>query len=80
MGSEMKLMTLNSRIRGSIVLGLFAVLLAANSWAQQANVDFTEIGLDQLMEMEVTSASKKEQGLFRAPSAVFVIKLRTSVF
>src|ERR1035437_7274252 len=73
MGTQMKSMTLNSRVGVRLVLGLLAVLWEANSWAQQAAGDLTEIGLEKLMDMEVTSVSKKEQKLFQAPSAIYVI-------
>ena len=41
--------------------------------AQRTPEDLTEIGLEQLMTMKVTSVSKKEQKLFQAPAAIYVI-------
>ena len=35
--------------------------------------DLTEIGIESLMEIQVTSVSKKEQKLFQAPAAIYVI-------
>jgi iron complex outermembrane receptor protein len=37
------------------------------------NVDLTELSIEELMSIEITSASKKEESLFDTPSAVYVI-------
>jgi iron complex outermembrane receptor protein len=52
-------------------LGLYLFLLSAASFAQQQ--DLTQLSLDDLMNVNVTSVSKKEQKLSRTASAVFVI-------
>ncbi len=46
--------------------------MAAESRAQ-SNVNLEQATLEDLMNMEVTSASKKEQGLFRTSAAVYVL-------
>jgi iron complex outermembrane receptor protein len=50
---------------------LMAVALPA--WPQQKTEDLTSKSLEDLMNIEVTSVSKKEQKLSRTASAVFVI-------
>jgi iron complex outermembrane receptor protein len=55
---------------------LCALLLgAATSSGQVAEsiVDLTTLSLEELMEVEVTTVAKKEQPLFEAPAAVYVI-------
>jgi iron complex outermembrane receptor protein len=53
-------------------LVLFAfVLLAAH--AQSAQTDLTTLQIEDLMNVDVTSASKKEQKLSQVPAAIFVI-------
>jgi iron complex outermembrane recepter protein len=52
-------------------LGLSLLLLSVASFAQQQ--DLTQLSLDDLMNVEVTSVSKKEQKLSRTASAIFVI-------
>ena len=50
------------------------VLLAAAGWAQQADPrDLTTVSLEDLMNIQITSVSKKEQSLSRTGAAVFVI-------
>jgi iron complex outermembrane receptor protein len=50
------------------------VSLAASGWAQDANPrDLTTVSLEDLMNIQVTSVSKKEQSLSRTGAAVFVI-------
>ncbi len=58
----------------SIVLGLalLAALVPGKLWAQ-ASPDLSGTSLDDLMNIEVTSVSKKEQTLSRTGAAVFVI-------
>src|SRR5271168_5298868 len=46
-------------------------LLAAQ--AQNAQPDFTALQIEDLMNVDVTSASKKEQKLSQVPAAIFVI-------
>lgn len=47
------------------------VLLAARS--QDVQTDLTTLRIEDLMNIDVTSASKKEQKLSRIPAAIFVI-------
>ncbi|HKY33541.1 MAG TPA: TonB-dependent receptor [Candidatus Polarisedimenticolia bacterium] len=43
------------------------------SWGQESSPDLTTMGLEELMEMEVTSVSKKPEKLMDTPAAVRVI-------
>ncbi len=50
------------------------VSLAAGGWAQKADPrDLTTVSLEDLMNIQVTSVSKKEQSLSKTGAAVFVI-------
>jgi len=49
-----------------------ALALAASAWAQQP-ADLTKVDIEDLMNVKVTSVSKKEQQLSRTAAAVFVI-------
>jgi len=51
-----------------LLLGSTAVGLA-----EEGTVDLTELSLEELMNIEVTTVSKKEQTLFESPAAVYVI-------
>ena len=48
-------------------------LLTTSVWAQSPAPDLTELDLEQLVNIKVTSVSKKEEKLFQAPSAIYVI-------
>src|SRR5579862_3279404 len=48
-------------------------IFAAPAWPQQQTPDLADRSLEDLMNIEVTSVSKKEQKLSRTASAVFVI-------
>jgi iron complex outermembrane receptor protein len=50
-----------------------ALLAAMPVWAQEKPKDLSEASIEDLMNMEVTSASKKEQKLSQVPAAIFVI-------
>jgi iron complex outermembrane recepter protein len=50
-----------------------AATSAATTWAQQPPADLTKVNIEDLMNMEVTSASKKEQKLSSVAAAIFVI-------
>src|SRR6202046_3113092 len=49
------------------------VIFALPAWPQQQTPDLADRSLEDLMNIEVTSVSKKEQKLSRTASAVFVI-------
>src|SRR4029077_4625921 len=52
-----------------------AILTSASepTWSQQKRPDLTEQSLEDLMNIEVTSASKTEEPLSRTAAAIFVI-------
>ena len=57
-------------------LGLCALLclhLAGFAWAQKGGADLSEASLETLMNIEVTSASKKQEKLSQTAAAIFVI-------
>jgi iron complex outermembrane recepter protein len=49
------------------------ILLTGSVWAQEQPADLTKVNIEDLMNIEVTSVSKKEQRLSRVAAAVFVI-------
>ncbi len=57
----------------TMLAGFAAVLLAANSGAQQSVPDVTTLSVEDLMNMQVTSVSKRTQKVADAAAAVFVI-------
>jgi iron complex outermembrane recepter protein len=65
------------RVAGAVRAGCACALgvsLAAGGWAQNAGPrDLTTVSLEDLMNVQVTSVSKKEQSLSRTGAAVFVI-------
>jgi iron complex outermembrane receptor protein len=71
----------NSNLKPVFLLGavrtlLCAVLVTAAAtgiWGQEPSGDLTEKSLEDLMNIEVTSASKKEQKVFETAAAVYVI-------
>jgi len=56
-----------------VVCALVLSLVATVGWAGDVPVDLTELSLEELMEVEIISASKKEERLFEAAAAVYVI-------
>lgn len=58
--------------RTAILIGMLSVFTAP-TWPQQKTADLTNQSLEDLMNVEVTSVSKKEQKLSRTASAIFVI-------
>jgi len=50
-----------------------AVLLAIPAWPQQKPADLAEKSIEDLMSMDVTSVSKKEQKMSQVAAAMFVI-------
>jgi len=59
-------------IREMLVAAL-VVAMATIAWAQEPTTDLTELSLEELMNIEVTSVAKKPQKLSDAPAAVYVI-------
>jgi iron complex outermembrane receptor protein len=58
-----------------MALGFITVLfsLTGNGWAASTVKDLTQLSLEDLMRIEVTSVSKKGEQLSDAPAAIFVI-------
>ena len=57
----------------AIASASMAAALAISTGAQEKTVDLTKATLEDLMNIEVTSVSKKEEKLSRTASAIFVI-------
>ncbi|HEV3197438.1 MAG TPA: TonB-dependent receptor plug domain-containing protein, partial [Bryobacteraceae bacterium] len=60
-------------LNSNIALAVLVVSLAGGAEGQKAARDLTEASLEDLMNIEVTTVSKKEQKLSQAPAAIFVI-------
>jgi iron complex outermembrane receptor protein len=60
-------------LNSNIALAVLLVSLAGGAEGQKAARDLTEASLEDLMNIEVTTVSKKEQKLSQAPAAIFVI-------
>ena len=60
-------------LSSNIALAVALLSLTGAAEGQKAARDLTEASLDDLMNIEVTTVSKKEQKLSQAPAAVFVI-------
>jgi iron complex outermembrane receptor protein len=52
---------------------VFTMLLIVPAWPQQKPADLTDRSIEDLMNIEVTSVSKKEQKLAQTAAAIFVI-------
>src|SRR5512140_2701287 len=62
------------RVSGAARAFALGISLAAGGWAQSAVPrDLTTVSLEDLMNIQVTSVSKKEQSLSKTGAAVFVI-------
>lgn len=57
----------------ALLAALLFFNLQGRAWAADLPSDLTELSLEELMELEVTSAGRKEQKLADVPAAVFVI-------
>ncbi len=66
---------LTARVAWTFVLtwGLMVGLAHASAQAQQPPPDLTELSLEQLMSVEITSVSKREERLWESAAAVSVI-------
>lgn len=58
------------KIVGLMLLGLSSVALATE---EQSDADFSQLEIEDLMNIQVTSANKKDQRLAEAPTAIFVL-------
>ncbi len=56
-----------------LLLVTLALSVNISSWAQAPPEDLSKLSVEDLMNVEVTSASKKEQKLSRVAAAIFVI-------
>ena len=56
-----------------LVAALLAVPVVGRSDQAPTSADLTSIGLENLMQLEVTSVSRHEEPLFRAASAITVL-------
>ena len=65
--------TKRAQSRGWATALVLALLLAAGARAQNPQRDLTELSLETLMNMQVTSASKKEQRFLETATALYVI-------
>lgn len=59
--------------RSVLSVVLLLIFLASAAWPQQTSTDLTEMSLEKLMDIEVTSVSRKEQKLSKVAAAVYVI-------
>ena len=59
--------------RTAVVRLIMLAVLCEVGIGQASSQDLTRVNLEDLMNMEVTSVSKKEQKLSKTASAVFVI-------
>ncbi|MEO0437762.1 MAG: TonB-dependent receptor [Pseudomonadota bacterium] len=50
-----------------------AVFLSTSSHAQDGNKELFELSLDELLDVEVVSVSKRAESIFDAPAAIFVV-------
>lgn len=69
---------LNRQILGRCVVQpwlclLAAVLMTIPAWPQQKPADLSQLSLEDLMNLSVTSVSKKEQKMSQVAAAIFVI-------
>src|SRR5581483_9435072 len=58
---------------GRLCCALLLALTATTAWAQKPAEDLTERSLEDLLNVEVTSVSKREAKLFQTAAAVYVI-------
>jgi iron complex outermembrane receptor protein len=62
-----------TRIAGKIGFTFFLLAIASGVVAQKPTTDLTNTSLEDLMNIEVTSVSKKEEKLFQSAAAIHVI-------
>ena len=56
-----------------LICALFIASVTTVGWAGELPVDLTELSLEELMDIEIISVSKKEEKLFEAAAAVYVV-------
>ena len=61
-----------SSLKSALFLTILA-MIALPAWSQQSPADLTSQSIEDLMNIQVTSVSKKEQNLSQVAAAVFVI-------
>ena len=61
------------RLAKKITFALCLLALTTTVWAQKPASDLTAKSIEDLMDIEVTSVSKKEEKLFQTAAAVYVI-------
>jgi iron complex outermembrane recepter protein len=64
---------LSLRLVKKTLCALCIVSTASTTWAQKSETDLSTKSLEELMNIEVTSVSKKEEKLFQTAAAVYVI-------
>ena len=62
----------SARFRG-IVCALLLMSLAGVAWSQKRPVDLTGMSIEDLMQIKVTSVSKKQESLSQTAAAIYVI-------
>ena len=61
------------RLAKQVAFALCLLAMPTTVWAQKPGSDLTEKSIEDLMNIEVTSVSKKEEKLFQTAAAVYVI-------
>ena len=56
-----------------IVCVLLLISLAGVAWSQKRPVDLTGMSIEELMQVQVTSVSKKQESLSQTAAAIYVI-------
>ncbi len=59
--------------RRGAALALLLLAPAGAAWAQQGPVDLTTASIEELMQVQVTSASKRQEKFFETAAAIYVI-------
>ena len=62
----------SARFRG-IVCALLLMSLAGVAWSQKRPVDLTGMSIEDLMQVQITSVSKKQESLSRTAAAIYAI-------
>jgi len=71
--SVLAVLRLSLRAIRAAVCALCLTALATAGWAQKPDTDLTTASLEDLMDIQVTSVSKKEEQLFQTAAAIYVI-------